>query len=85
MGEKGMADDAGLYRDTELWTGMPVHKETEAQKAERLKREKEERRRMLWKKIFQSFKDFWYKVKGFIQVFAAIITILVGLKALGLI
>lgn len=85
MEGKRMADDAELYRDTELWTGMPVHEETEAQKAERLKREAKERRSMLWKKVFQFLKDFWNKVKGFVQVIAAIITILVGLKALGLI
>lgn len=71
-----MADDAELYRDTELWTGMPVHEETEAQKAERLKREAKERKEQRLKKA--KTKAFAFLKKTANLFYAALITTIVG-------
>ena len=74
--KKRTADDAELYRDTELWTGEPVHEETEAQKQERLKREKEERNRKCLQDVKKTTVAFFKKTANL--VYAALITAIVG-------
>ena len=71
-----MADDADLYRDTELWTGIPVRKETEAQKAERLKREAKEFRKKQFEFIMEKAAAFLKKTANLF--YAALITAIVG-------